>query len=570
MHMILKFTSLLILNEKNQKYSFFIFENGLNIIHGKNTSGKSTLIQMILYTLGINDVQNNLSDILSENTIFRLECLINNEQYIFIRDSSNFYIKHNQKIEKFHGINADSSAEHVKLKEYINKLFNFNLNLESNGIFTSAPLEVLYLPYYISQDMGWISLRSSFGNLQYYKNFKSDFLDYYLGIENSENRIEKRKLEEEKLAYKKELDFYKDFELKNSSFQVSKFADEEFMEHAKKYLEEYTIKQNTLKKLQNTFLELSNSLSYHKTRKQILNKVKNNQLKQNPENGKCPVCENSLNPNQGNIYCYHQDLNDTFSQLDETNQQVKKLQSEIDSLYKKIENIKVELNNRYQVVQEYQQEQISFKSWITNKSNLEIIKNLEEKKEQTQKALNTVIEKLKNYQTDDDIKNKRIKKDQEFEKIFKESLNNLDVKNKHMLENSKYITLYNSFQFPTQGVENHKVFLAFHFAFNYLIKKTPYIHRFPFLLDAIFNEDIEDDNRRLIIDFIKNNLPSDTQTFITVADSENQKWSIADYMVDDHFINIGGNKRERALLENDDFEKIKTLYDEIQTVIEKV
>lgn len=570
MHQTLKFSSLLAINEKSQKYSLVFFGNGLNIIHGKNTSGKSTLIQMILYTLGINDVRNNLSYILNENLVLRLDCMINNEQYIFVRESNNFYIKHDKKIDRFYGINADISAEHTKLKEHINQLFHFNLNLESNGAFTPAPIEVLYLPYYVSQNMGWISIRSSFNNLQYYKNFKSDYLDYYLGIENAENRLEKRKLEEEKSAYQKELAFYQDFELKNHSFQVSKFADEEFTEYAQKYLDEYIKEQENLKKLQKKFLEKSNALSYYKTRLQILNKVKNHQMEQNPESGKCPVCENRLDPNHENIYRYHQDLNDTFSQLEETKIEIKELQSFIDSLHKKIENIKIELNNRYKVVQEYEREQVSFKSWITNKSNLEIIKNLESKKVEAQKGLEAVIVKLKNYQTDDELRNKRLKKDQEFEKVFREYLAYLKVNNKHLLENSKFLSLYNSFQFPTQGVENHKVFLAFNFAFNQVIDKTSYIHRLPFLLDAIFNEDIEDDNRKLIIDFIKNHLPSDTQTFITVADSKNQIWSIKDYIPDGNFINIGDNVRERALLENDDFDKIKILYDEIQAIIEKV
>ncbi|MDD3467059.1 MAG: hypothetical protein PHE67_07905 [Campylobacterales bacterium] len=569
MHTTLNFNSLLVIKEQKQEYSFFTFKNGLNIIHGKNTSGKTTLIQMLLYTLGINDVRVGLTDIWTEDTIFRLDCSLNGEHYIFVRESYNFYIKHSGTINRFHGINADSSEEHKKLKDYLNGLFNFHLNLESNGTFSIAPLEVMYLPYYVSQDMGWISLRASFRNLQYYKNFKADYLDYYLGIENVESRVEKRKLEEEKLSLGKELAFYGDFELKNSELKVSKFADEEFMEYAKKYLDEYTQGQEKLKKLQNKLIEKSNALSYYKTKKQILEKVKRNQLKQNPEDGVCPVCENRLKPSQENIYRYHQNINDTFMQLHELNEQNKDLQGEIDSIYKKIEDTKVELNNKYKVVQEYQREEISFKKWITNKTNMEINRNLDSKKEQTQKALSEVIEKLKGYQTDDEIKNKRIRKDQEFEKIFKGYLSELGVNNKHMLE-SKYLTLYNSFQFPTQGVENHKVFLAFNFAFNKMIEKTVYIHRAPFLLDAIFNEDIEDDNRKLIVGFIEKHLPTDTQTFITVADSEHQKWSIMDHTSNGHFINIGDNKRERALLEDNNFSIIQPLYDEIQEIIEKV
>ena len=371
-------------------------------------------------------------------------------------------------------------------------------------------------------------------------------------------------------GYKKELDFYENFELKNNSFKVSKFADEEFMEQAKKYLEEYTKGQNDLKKFQDKVLELSNALSYYKTRKQILSKVKNNQLKQNPEDGKCPVCENRLNPNIENIYKYHQDINDTFSQIEEADKKIKDIQSQIDSTYKKIENTKVELNNKYQVVQEYQKEEVSFKNWITNKSNLEILKNIDLKKEQAKKSFNEVILKLKNYKTDNDLKNSRLSKDKEFENLFREYLNILEVKNKHLFESSKFLTLYNSYQFPTQGVENHKVYLAYNFAFNKLIEKNSYVHRFPFLLDAIFNEDIEDDNRELIIKFIQEYIPKDTQTFITVADSEKQKWTISNNIDDANFINIGENKRERALLESDDLTNIEELYLEVQDIVTKV
>ncbi len=570
MKKILKFDSLIIIDERNQKYSSFKFEDGLNVIHGKNTSGKSTLIQSLLYSIGINDVSNNLSDILNNKLIFRLDFNINGSKYIFIRDENNFYVKYDNKIERFFGINSDSSMEHIKLKDFINNLFNFKLKLEGNGVFNTAPIEVMYLPYYISQDMGWISLRSSFKNLQYYKNFKLDYLDYYLGIDNPENREEKRKFEEDKISYKKELDFYENFELKNNSFKVSKFADEEFMEQAKKYLEEYTKGQNDLKKFQDKVLELSNALSYYKTRKQILSKVKNNQLKQNPEDGKCPVCENRLNPNIENIYKYHQDINDTFSQIEEADKKIKDIQSQIDSTYKKIENTKVELNNKYQVVQEYQKEEVSFKNWITNKSNLEILKNIDLKKEQAKNSLNEVVLKLKNYKTDNDLKNSRLHKDKEFEDLFRKYLNILEVKNKHLFESSKFLTLYNSYQFPTQGVENHKVYLAYNFAFNKLIEKNSYVHRFPFLLDAIFNEDIEDDNRELIIKFIQEYIPKDTQTFITVADSEKQKWTISNNIDDANFINIGENKRERALLESDDLTNIEELYLEVQDIVTKV
>jgi len=80
---------------------------------------------------------------------------------------------------------VDNRVEHVKLKDYIRELFNFNLMLEQKGELKSAPLESMFLPYYISQSVGWVYVRESFSNLNYYKGFKEDYLDYYLGINNS-------------------------------------------------------------------------------------------------------------------------------------------------------------------------------------------------------------------------------------------------------------------------------------------------------------------------------------------------------------------------------------------------
>ncbi|MBT0420191.1 AAA family ATPase [Morganella morganii] len=48
------------------------FGDSVNIIHGRNTSGKSTLMQSILYSMGVNDSKENLTDIINENVIFRL------------------------------------------------------------------------------------------------------------------------------------------------------------------------------------------------------------------------------------------------------------------------------------------------------------------------------------------------------------------------------------------------------------------------------------------------------------------------------------------------------------------
>jgi hypothetical protein len=89
---------------------------------------------------------------------------------------------------------------------------------------------------------------------------------------------------------------------------------------------------------------------------------------------------------------------------------------------------------------------------------------------------------------------------------------------------NRYQDIYKMSSFSSQGVELHKTVMAYHFAFNDVIKNTKGLHRFPFVLDAIFKEDIEDNNKSMILEFIKRNAPSDTQTLISIAVSkENEK-----------------------------------------------
>lgn len=121
---------------------------------------------------------------------------------------------------------------------------------------------------------------------------------------------------------------------------------------------------------------------------------------------------------------------------------------------------------------------------------------------------------------------------------------------------NKYITLYQSSIFPSQGVELHKIVLAHNFAFNQIINDTPKIHRLPFLLDAIFKEDIDSGSKKNILDFIYNNKPKDLQLIVSIAYKENEEESIIakynneNFNAEANLISIGDGNRTRAFFEN--------------------
>ncbi|EON88421.1 ATP-binding protein, partial [Plesiomonas shigelloides] len=185
----LNLKSLLVYSPNDEKGFYTEFSESVNIIHGRNTSGKSTLIQSIIYAMGINDSKDNLNDINSGDVFFRLDCVLEKTgescNLVFIRSDDTLVLqKGNEPAIRFDGINSNNSFEYGRYKELLSKLIGFNLVLQKQSELVSAPLEAALLPYYVSQSVGWVYIRESIGDYRFYKDFKFDYLDYYCGIES--------------------------------------------------------------------------------------------------------------------------------------------------------------------------------------------------------------------------------------------------------------------------------------------------------------------------------------------------------------------------------------------------
>lgn len=72
MRTIVKYTRFFIFTQDATKSYLAEFTDGINIIYGANTSGKSSVIQSINYTFGINDEKYKLADLLAENLFLEL------------------------------------------------------------------------------------------------------------------------------------------------------------------------------------------------------------------------------------------------------------------------------------------------------------------------------------------------------------------------------------------------------------------------------------------------------------------------------------------------------------------
>ncbi|MEE0085255.1 MAG: hypothetical protein UE068_13615 [Paludibacteraceae bacterium] len=126
----------------------------------------------------------------------------------------------------------------------------------------------------------------------------------------------------------------------------------------------------------------------------------------------------------------------------------------------------------------------------------------------------------------------------------------------------RFFDLYKISTLPFQGVELLKAYLAYHFAFNEIISENKNMTRLPFMLDAIFKEDIDENNKKLILKFISKHKPKDTQLIFSIADSVKSNQLNANRIKDEYFKDaklIHISNKTRSLLDNysEEVEKIK-------------
>lgn len=553
-------------SESQDKYFYTEFDCGVNIIHGKNTSGKSTVFQLLLYTLGINDNNDYLKEIIDEEVIVRVDCTIvkdkKTEHLYFIRDDDTLYIKRGSSpLIRFNSINANNSVEHIKLKLYMNELFGFTLRLENKEGYNLAPIEAMFLPYYIPQSVGWVYLRKAFSSFEYYRNFKNDYLDYYLGIESFVDREEKQQLEQQLKNKEDEIKFFSNLEKDTEELQIAKLVDEKFIELSSEYIDSHSDNQKHLIEREERLITKCNDLSFYQERLSLLRRISKEHQRQNPISGICPTCNQELSFSIGASYKYLQEENDTKEEIVFCKAKVKKLSSEINSLRKDIKNRKERKNKEFEILRKYKKYDISFDNWIKSKANIQLIYNLKHRLGELTSEKEGIVSSLKEYKTEEEVEKLRQGKNKEFEKIFVNYLNELGVS---PLKEERYRSLYKISAFPSQGVELHKTVLAYNFAFNKLIEKTRQIHRFPFMLDAIFKEDIEKTNKNAIVEFISKNKPEDTQVIISIAEIKESENKIIEY--NKSFFNenaklicIGEGIRERAFLSKYDGSQDKYL-----------
>ncbi len=469
MKAIVKYNNFFAYSSRSNKFFNAEFSSGINIIHGKNTSGKSTFLQSILYTFGINDEKRKLNELISEDVIFRLDFTIgirNPDKVCIVRDGEIISIKVNDdKVIKFIGISGNKSREHIKLKAFLSELFGFSLYLEYEGEYKPASLEAMFLPYYIAQDLGWVSRHKSFRGLDFVKNFKTDFFDYYLGITNNFDRIEKNHLEKQKKEIEAESNLFQKIERNNRHLKISKLKDESFTAKSNEYIEPYKKNKSELIELEKEYLSTCNKLTVLEESRKVLLKVKRSLKKDIIAEDNCPTCLQNLTHKTEDTYNYLQNLNDTNKQLTDITANIKSLkdtQGKINSLISTISDKRDIVEKDYYELLEYKVDNLTLESWLKTKVNIELSEEITKKLGENYIKICKIIDDLKKFKTEQAVAKERKSVSYSFKAIFEKYVSELKVKT---FEDVRFYLLYEIPAFPRQGVELLKTLLAYNFSF---------------------------------------------------------------------------------------------------------
>ncbi|MRN55590.1 hypothetical protein [Paenibacillus monticola] len=165
---------------------------GLNIIIGKNKTGKSSLIKTIFYSLGCELKFDEDWERLNKRSIIS-----------FSIGDSFFLVERMDGLYTLFSSSADlKTVSHIGTYTYSEfsakflELFDINVTwITKNGDDKPVAPPYIFSFQYIDQDKGWNSIAKSFDKLSYVPNWERQIIKYIVGYQNEEYFMLRKKLE---------------------------------------------------------------------------------------------------------------------------------------------------------------------------------------------------------------------------------------------------------------------------------------------------------------------------------------------------------------------------------------
>ncbi|MDO7887949.1 hypothetical protein [Hymenobacter cheonanensis] len=169
------FESIYLLSNKEKKARTIKFHPEKNLLRGRNHTGKSSLIKNLFIALGARP--KGKLDKWDEDAISVVIFSVDGEQYKVVHQIGNraLFNQDNELIV--------ASGNFREWSDAFAKVVGFNLvlNNKNSGSALADP-KCFFLPFYINQDGSWQASWDTFSGLQQYKSPSAAIIDYFTGI----------------------------------------------------------------------------------------------------------------------------------------------------------------------------------------------------------------------------------------------------------------------------------------------------------------------------------------------------------------------------------------------------
>lgn len=514
-----------ILSLKEKKAKIIELKSGINVIQGDNKTGKSSFLKSIYYAFGAETGMHPTW--IALNPIVIVDFRYNSQKYTIMRNVRNIWVYDADK-----NLIHNSSSITRGFTPFFSRFFNFKVELTTrNRVKQQATPAFCLMPFYIDQDLSWEKNWNSFQNLGQFTNWRKDLAAFHSGVTSS-NYYSLKSQKDTLLLNKNQLEIeLQAIEgIRNQSLEEIKDVDftiplDEFKHEITNLLEELNKIKSDSSQLKEKLRELYKEKEIIKEQIKItnhslreLNKDYEYCVKDLGHNVDCPTC--------GAIY--ENSFAERFSIANDEDQCLDlkmELESKYSQLLSSIEKSRekfFETHKRMKLVDNLLQtkkKRITLRELISYEGSRSLISRLSTKIQELrlkiQKISRAIIEINKQLKKIIDPRRKK-RIIETYRQNMGQFLKDLNVKD---LPFESYKELHSSIH--EKGSDKPRALLAYYFSILKVMSVSSDSGTFfPIIIDAPLQQEQDQENTKVILDFIGKNCPEDTQLILGIISLE--------------------------------------------------
>lgn len=197
MMQVVSLTELWLLSEKDMSARFESFSPTLNLLSGKNETGKSRVIKHLVWALGCEPPKRNAGGF-DSNVIAAVKASVGEKNYTFVRQNRN------RAAFDENGNLLLATAKASRWNDFFASTFDYPLKLKrhDDAGFGYAGPDYALLPFYIDQEGGWFLKWGSFTTLGQFLGWQKPVFDSFTGLKSLKLVAAQISLEEAKFKFR--------------------------------------------------------------------------------------------------------------------------------------------------------------------------------------------------------------------------------------------------------------------------------------------------------------------------------------------------------------------------------